>query len=162
MTKGTGGRVNSMNGTKIRPSILVSKRTSSSKIVNSKSTGSRSPLPMVRSRSPVLSPIASTFHHSLTNGMPSPSPFGHSRHKVIPSRYSLLPTVIQTSFRLPRTQSVWKFSIDSAGAGECILLIGSVMYATRKLDSALRTTSLSDTFISLGLFFTIVFVTVSS
>ncbi|KAJ6570202.1 hypothetical protein DFH09DRAFT_1277797 [Mycena vulgaris] len=81
-------------------------------------TRSRSPHP--RPLQPTLSPIVSLFH----------------RRKLIIDRTLFLPGLIELHFPLPFTRLRCSLSIDSRRAGESLVLLASLLFATLKIAHA--------------------------
>lgn len=53
-----------------------------------------------------------------------------------PFARSLLPATISLHVHFPLSPWTWRFSVDTRKAGECLLLLGSLVYATQRLSNA--------------------------
>ncbi|THV02843.1 hypothetical protein K435DRAFT_748744 [Dendrothele bispora CBS 962.96] len=84
--------------------------------------------PFTRSRSPAINPSFASHRHA----SPAGSPF--ARNKFIPLDYrSLLPAIFELHLPIAFTSYTWTVSLDARRAGECLIIIASLIYATSKI-----------------------------
>ncbi|KAF5367129.1 hypothetical protein D9758_003996 [Tetrapyrgos nigripes] len=84
--------------------------------------------PFTRSRSPAVNHSFASHRHS----SPAGSPF--LRNKLMPAEYrSILPAVFELRLRIPFTSYLWTVSLDARRAGECLIIIASLFFATSRI-----------------------------
>ncbi|KAG6373418.1 Fph type histidine kinase [Boletus reticuloceps] len=93
-----------------------------------------------RSRSPHIRAVNSSGQspHQTTS-----TPISHARHRTPPTSCALLPGEISIHVPIPFSGILWSFSADARSLAESILLLGSLLYANRKLALALRSLHLT-------------------
>lgn len=91
-----------------------------------------------RSRSPVV-PSSSASVKKTSTWSPLVAFFSH--RKLGRRTYILMPAVFELHVRLPLSSWTWKMSVNSRRAGECAILLGSLLYATTKISEITKADS---------------------
>lgn len=91
------------------------------------SLNAESPIPFTRSRSPAINRMQSNGIAAMRNASPAVFAMPTSGPTTV------FPSHLQLHVHCVFLPWTWTFSIDSKKAGECVLLLGSLLYACSKL-----------------------------
>ncbi|KAF8920228.1 hypothetical protein CPB85DRAFT_618970 [Mucidula mucida] len=89
------------------------------------------PIPFTRSRSPIVNRASTHGRANMRNA--SPAVFSLPVSAQQGSSTTVLPSQLQLHVHFALLPWAWTFCIDSKKAGECLLLLGSLTYASSKL-----------------------------